>query len=347
VIATSEQILPDQNHIDQIRKRLWCGRDIGQAAVMVGAGFSRNAEKISSNVPNFPLWHELAGKLYDDLNSRFNNDASAKQRAIAGSGALRLASEYEILYGRQALDDLLISMIPDSQYNPGKLHKLLLSLPWSDVFTTNYDNLLERTTPSIHERKYDVVLTYEDIPGRMKPRIVKLHGSFPSHRPFIFTEEDYRTYPKRFSPFVNMVQQSIMENTFCLIGFSGDDPNFLSWIGWVRDNLENFAPPIYLCGLLGLSNSQRQFLLSRRITPVDLSPLFPSSVFLDPNERHFKALEWFLLNLMQGESSSRIHWPEPPQSPDLRRWEPSSNLPPIPSQPLPSYSLGKMNPYDY
>ena len=88
-----------------------------------------------------------------------------------------------------------------------------------DVFTTNYDTLLERAQVGVVDRKYDVVPTASDIVGRMKPRIVKLHGSFPSHRPFIITEEDYRTYPKRFAPFVNMVQQSIMENVFCLIGF--------------------------------------------------------------------------------------------------------------------------------
>ena len=71
----------------------------------------------------------------------------------------------------------------------------------------------------------------------MRPRIAKLHGSFPSNRPFIFTEEDYRTYPRRFAAFVNLVQQSMMENVFCLLGFSGDDPNFLYWTGWVRDHL--------------------------------------------------------------------------------------------------------------
>jgi SIR2-like domain len=346
VTASSVQILPDQNYIDQIRKRLWCGRDIGQAAVMVGAGFSRNAEKLSINVPDFPLWTEVASQLYDDLYLRSNNHSSAKQTAIAGSGALRLASEYAILYGRQALDNVLISTIPDRQYNPGKLHKLLLTLPWSDVFTTNYDTLLERTTDFIHERKYDLVFTYEDIPGRMKPRIVKLHGSFTSHRPFIFTEEDYRTYPKKFSPFVNMVQQSIMENAFCLIGFSGDDPNFLNWIGWVRDNLGDFSPPIYLCGLLDLSNSKKQFLISLGITPVDLSPLFSALDFPDSNERHFKALEWFLLNLMQGASSTKIHWPCPPKPPSLDIWNPSNDLPHIPPAPLPKYSLGKMSPYE-
>ena len=44
-----------------------------------------------------------------------------------------------------------------------------------------------------------------------------------------------------------------MENTFVLIGFSGDDPNFLQWSGWVRDNLGPSTPPIYLCGLLGVA----------------------------------------------------------------------------------------------
>ena len=70
-----------------------------------------------------------------------------------------------------------------------------------------------------------------------RPRIVKLHGSLPAQFPLIVTEEDYRTYPTKFAPFVNTVQQAMMETVFLLIGFSGDDPNFLNWSGWVRDNL--------------------------------------------------------------------------------------------------------------
>lgn len=338
-------VLPDQNHIDHIRERLWCGREMGQAAVMVGAGFSRNAEKISPSIPAFPLWNELAGQIYDRLYSRSNHLSSQDRKLeIARIGALRLASQYENTFGRQSLDDLLIQTIPDKQYSPGKLHKLLLSLPWSDVFTTNYDTLLEQSTPFIHERKYDVVLTHSDIPGRMKPRIVKLHGSFPSHRPFILTEEDYRSYPKKFAPFVNMVQQSIMENTFCLIGFSGDDPNFHSWIGWVRDNLGESTPKIYLCGILSFSNSEKQLLTSRNIIPVDLSPLFSTLDFPDRNVRHARAIEWFLLTLLKGASPNRIEWPNPPKSPSLDIWQPSDDLPDIPSDDLPKFTLGAMQP---
>ena len=72
-----------------------------------------------------------------------------------------------------------------------------------------------------------------------------MHGSFPDIRPFIITEEDYRTYPNLFPEFVNTVRQSLIENCLCLIGFSGDDPNFLNWIGWLRDVMGKQAAPVY------------------------------------------------------------------------------------------------------
>lgn len=104
------------------------------------------------------------------------------------------------------------------------------------MFTTNYDTLLERARASVTLKHYDVVATDEELLYANQPRIVKLHGSFPSP-PFVVTEEDYRRYPSDHAPFVNTVRQSLLENTLCLIGFSGDDPNFLQWIGWLRDHV--------------------------------------------------------------------------------------------------------------
>jgi hypothetical protein len=326
---------PDLHHFEQIRQRLWCGREFGQAAVMVGAGFSRNAEKIAPSTPDFPLWSDLASDIYDELypqtqwqnlsDEQRKTNGKAKERALANP--LALASEYEVTFGSPALQDLLIRSIPDAQYNPGKLHKLLMSLPWSDVFTTNYDTLLERTRLFIHDRKYDLICTTADIPGRMKPRIVKLHGSFPSHRPFIITEEDYRTYPRKFAPLVNMVQQSIMENVFCLIGFSGEDPNFLNWIGWVRDNLGDSTPPIYLCGLLdSLSESKKQILRQKNILTVDVSPKFPRSEYFDSSLRHSKSIEWLLLSLMEGKPPNIKDWPQSRNSSEWKKDEDLSEL---------------------
>ena len=73
---------------------------------------------------------------------------------------------------------------------------------------------------SVADCAYSVVRNMDEIPLANRPRIVKLHGSLPSHFPLIFTEEDYRTYPMQFAPFVNTAQQAMMETLFCLIGFS-------------------------------------------------------------------------------------------------------------------------------
>ena len=116
----------DQPQVERIRERLWSGREFGRAAVMVGAGFSRNAVRSSPDVPVFPLWGEIAGTMYDALYPPGSIGEMAREEdkkvRIAGVGAMRLASEYEATFGRQALDDLLTGAIPDDRYESGPLH---------------------------------------------------------------------------------------------------------------------------------------------------------------------------------------------------------------------------------
>lgn len=238
-------------YLKEIAERL----SSGHAAVMVGAGFSRNTKPKGGTGPSFPDWSELGDRFYEKLHDK-KPDSDSRYLNV-----LKLADEVEATFGRPVLNQILRDAIPSDDYEPPQLHIDLLDLPWSDVFTTNYDTLLERACRFVTSQRYDVVVNKEDLVYSEKPRIVKLHGSFPSEQPFIITEDDYRRYPDDFSPFVNTVRQSLLENTLCLIGFSGDDPNFLQWIGWIHDNLgrEN-SPQIYLVGLLGLSDSQKNFL---------------------------------------------------------------------------------------
>jgi hypothetical protein len=288
---------PYAMHVEVIQRALW--RPRSRAAVMVGSGFSRNAEAITGAAPPFPLWRELTDRLKKELRESYSDDA------------LRLAEEYEHAVGRTALDDLLLNLIPDGKYQPGRLHEMLLSLPWAEVFTTNYDTLLERTRPKVQEARYDLVLNAADIARSERPRIVKLHGSFPSQRPFILSAEDYRKYPTDFAPFVNMVRQSIMENVFCMIGFSGNDPNFMQWIGWVRDQLGAAAPKIYLCDVLDLSPAKERYYQSMRVIPIDLGPLVPRTKWTEELRRP-KALEWLLISLHNGRPPELHQWPERP-----------------------------------
>ena len=285
---------------------------------MVGAGFSQNADKARPNVNRLPTWHELTTQICHQLylpeDGTRLRDALAE--ASATSGFLRLAQEYKAVFGDTALHDLIGSLIRDGDYNPGSMHKRLLSLPWRDVFSTNWDTLLERTRDSVTDRPYSVVRTAVDIASSTPPRIIKLHGSFPSYYPLIVTEEDYRTYPREFAPFVNTVQQAMMETVLLLIGFSGDDPNFLHWSGWVRDNMGPSAPIIYLAGWLDLSSHRRQVLVDRNVVAIDLArhpkaPTWPDGL------RHQYATEWILRTLELGAPYDTADWPKPSHREDV------------------------------
>jgi len=297
VSKKNEKVIPSDisPYLYEIAERLWSGH----AAVMVGAGFSKNAKKSNPSKKGFPDWHQLGNIFYEKI---YGWQPDAKQHYL---NVLKLADEVQAAFGRPVLDQILRSQIPDKDHEPSQLHIKLMELPWSDVFTTNYDTLLERACVNVTSQKFDIVINKEDLVYSEKPRIIKLHGSFPSERPFIITGEDYRKYPKEFAPFVNTVQQSLLENTLCLIGFSGDDPNFLHWIGWIHDNLgKGNSPKIYLIGLLHLSDAQKKLLEQRNIVAVDLA------AWQGVDDDHEKAITVFLEFLLsEKKSENNLGWP--------------------------------------
>ena len=240
------------------------------AAVMVGAGFSKNADKISSTDKWFKNWNELSDMFYDTV---YGKGGPGKEY----NSSLRLAQEVEITVGRPKLEKILKDAVPDEYYGPSKVHIKLMELPWRDIFTTNYDTLLERAADKVSKRRYNVVVNQEDlVNSNDAPRILKLHGSFPSQRPFIITEEDYRTYPIKFAAMVNTVQQALLENVFCMVGFSCEDPNFLNWIGWIHDNLgKSSSQKIYMISVTHISDAKQKLLFDKNIIVVDLQELYP------------------------------------------------------------------------
>jgi len=294
-IPSASQI-PDElrPYLDTIADRLHSGH----AAVMVGAGFSMNAATPGSR-PGFLDWAQLGNRFYRRLHGHSPRPEDTYLQVPA------LAHRVEAAFGRPALDQMIRDAIPDLKYEPSPLHTKLLELPWSDVFTTNYDTLLERARRSVISQRYDLVLKPDDLGRSNRPRIVKLHGSLPSDGRFIVTDEDYRRYPHDFAPFVNSVHQALLENTFCLIGFSGEDPNFLQWLGWIHDKLGlRNSPRMYLVGLLNLSPSQKTLLERRNITPVDMS------VCPDIAGDHYLALDRILSYLqLRRANDNRLSWP--------------------------------------
>ena len=283
------------------------GLQSGTISVLVGAGFSKNTKRPSSVAP-LPDWRELGDLLHTRLHGSVPGPEDRYLRVST------LAAEMQATFDRPELDQMLRDVIPDPKHEPSPLHVSLMELPWADVLTTNYDTLLERAS-SDSSREYHVVVRPRHLLHSRSPRIVKLHGSLPSG-PFVITDDDYRRYPQDYAPFVNTVRQTLLEKTLCLIGFSGDDPNFLEWIGWLHDAFGlSASPTMYMIGLHScLSRSRRRLLEQRKLTLIDLAEC-PSV-----NGDHYRGLAMFLeymhsyLSTQTYQASTGIDddvWPSP------------------------------------
>jgi SIR2-like domain len=297
------QSAPSNYGPDIIQQVDWLGRRLHRerrVSVLVGAGLSRNATPNGASLQPLGTWWQLA----QELGKRLQLSKEDLER----KSVTRIPGEFEAAFGREVLDDAILDVLIDTDYSPSELQIKLMRLPWTDVFTTNYDTLLERAADKVFERRYSVVTSTEDLTSTRQPRIVKLHGSFPSHRPFIVTEEDFRTYPRKFAPFVNLVQQSLIENTLVLIGFSGDDPNFLAWSGWVRDELGEHAPRVVLV-TIDLDHASRRYLENRNVNVIDLGAVVPSGSVESRDRRYAQAYSWFIDRLETLKPTSAFDWP--------------------------------------
>jgi hypothetical protein len=284
--------LSDYAALEQLAEALWSGAQSKGAAVLVGAGFSRNAELAGEDTPLPPRWSDLhaamARELYKDRSREAPKDS------------LRLADEFRIYFGQAALTEFLHRQIADASWKPGTLHRTLMALPWADVLTTNYDTLLERAT-----YRHRAVRNESDLGQIRGARVIKLHGSIDADTHLVLSEDDFRTYPIKHAAFVNTARQIFLENELCLLGFSGDDPNFLQWSGWVRDHLGDKARRIYLVGSLNLSAAKRRLLESRGVAPIDLFPLLDG---VAREEQDRKCCQLFLSYLESKKPMAAINW---------------------------------------
>ena len=308
--SVSSSDFQGQIYVNQVREALWDRR----ASVLVGSGFSRNARRLRAESAPMPTWAGLGHLLALSLEGHDASSGGASPGpSVELPDPLKLAQEYEDTFGRPALNRFLMKHVRDDAFEPTDAHRRLLDLPWRDVFTTNWDTLLERCSGE-HDSSFRVLERPSGLSLVSPPRIVKLHGSFPHCDPLIVTEEDYRTYPDRdrFAPFVNLARQAMMETTILLLGFSGDDPNFKQWSGWVRDNLNEAAPKTYLAGWLELTEPERRSLSRRNIVPIDLS-LHPSAGTWPEcrSKRYELVTEWILQSLEASQSYEFRRWPEP------------------------------------
>jgi len=77
-------MLPDIANVEFIRDALWRRKSTGDASIMIGTGFSRNAEALSPAARPMPNWAEMAEKLCAQL---YGGDATRYTTALKEASA--------------------------------------------------------------------------------------------------------------------------------------------------------------------------------------------------------------------------------------------------------------------
>jgi hypothetical protein len=185
--------------------------ETGQAALFVGAGLSATA--------GLPGWGDLLAPLATDANVPTSIDDYP------------LLAEYiaqDAMVGRDQVNERILSVLTANPLEPSASHRLVAQLPVSEIWTTNYDPLLELSLPDASVVEVDALL-----PGhvRTQPTIIKLHGSFRTQprpswvSPPVITRADFENYELDRPRMWATLRASYLTRTMLFLGFGFRDPN--------------------------------------------------------------------------------------------------------------------------
>lgn len=152
----------------------------------------------------------------------------------------RLAQYYANRNGRNALVRLLQDAVSAPNPTPTDEYKLLSELPVKTIFTTAYDDLLERAYLEYARRRIKLIIIGVDLPywDETWVNIVKLHGRIDRPETLVITQRDYSRYFRTHAPVAQQLSALLATKTLLFVGYSTDDPAFTQLFEEIAHDLE-------------------------------------------------------------------------------------------------------------
>ena len=181
----------------------------GTASIFAGAGLSIPA--------GFVNWSELMTEIAQDLGLDINTENDLVSMAQFHVNENRNRTKIN----RKILEEFT----EDAKETTN--HKLIAKLPIASIWTTNYDELIEKSF--VNENKIvDIKHTNSQLLTTKPKRdvvVYKMHGDVSHPNSAIITKEQYEQYHQTHEPFINALTGELTTKTFLFIGFSFTDPN--------------------------------------------------------------------------------------------------------------------------
>jgi hypothetical protein len=228
----------------------------GQLLLLVGAGASRWA--------GLPSWREVVCALAEDLlpvlrarvpsaRERFVPPRSGERVPV--EALLRIPEAYRHLCGEERLVRRLGELFDTSRIDPAALplQQLLVRLSAfvPAIYTTNFDDLLERTfawagipCQAVAAAEDLQGWQFDEVHGRFRPRfpLYKLHGTLARPSSLVVGESDVlRRSNLAAHPIDLRFCSDVMGREILLVGYGFADPN-MRWIWTKLRDLE--VPPV-------------------------------------------------------------------------------------------------------
>jgi hypothetical protein len=246
-------------------------RDVrdGRCILFVGAGLSK--------LLGLPTWEELIRHMARELD--FDPDV------LVGPGAdfLQVAEFYKLKKG--SMGELRSWMdknwnVADDAIRFSSVHKQIVELGFPLIYTTNYDNNLERAF-QLHGRPFSKIVSVLDISSARTdcPHIVKFHGDFSDDNSLVITETNYFERLEFESPLDLRLRSDALGRSILFVGYSLKDFNLRLLLYKLKRTWEGTAyakkrPQSYIF-LIRPDPVQEVVLESRGISPVVSESLAP------------------------------------------------------------------------
>src|SRR5271157_907141 len=222
-ISDDDLVISADDLVEKFAPRLSAGR----AALFVGAGLSRGSGLV--------VWKGL-----------FVTPAMELGIPVDALDFPDLAESFAQKRGRVALvQHVLNALIPPAMQTEN--HRLIAHLPASEIWTTNYDTLLEDAfgqvgkTCDVKRRDADFVVDRRDT----AVRVYKMHGDLTCPEDIVITRADYDQYGQRYPVMGSKFFTTLAETTLLFLGFSFSDPNFQRIRGSLASRLGGNVRPHY------------------------------------------------------------------------------------------------------
>jgi len=152
------------------------------------------------------------------------------------------------------------------------VYRYICILPIKEIWTTNYDDVIEYFYGELTKDKKCKPLSSDDeviknIRGDYHVFVFHMHGYIPvigndsASKDIVISTYDYENYRSDHAVFSNILAADLLRKTFLFVGFSFEDPNLRDLISRIKINLKrsDASPPVHYLILYSQVLSEKTF----------------------------------------------------------------------------------------